>query len=100
MSCARPLAVIRTTAELALRRSRPPESYRESLTEIAAETERMTQLVEDLLTLARSGTEASQMPRSPLDLNALLHEVCAELRALAETRQIRIDTACRRSRPR
>jgi len=85
-----PLAVIRTTAELALRRSRPPESYRESLSEIAAETERMTKLVEDLLTLARSGTEASQMPRSPLDLPALLREVCAELQSLAETRQIRI----------
>jgi signal transduction histidine kinase len=86
-----PLAVIRTTAELALRRVRAPESYRESLGEIAAEAERMTQLVEDLLALARSGTEASQMPRSPLDLAALLNEVCAELRPLAETRQIRID---------
>jgi heavy metal sensor kinase len=88
-----PLAVIRTTAELALRRSRPPESYRESLSEIAAETERMTKLVEDLLTLARSGTEVSQMPRSPLDLPALLREVCAELQNLAETRQIRMDVS-------
>ena len=87
-----PLAVIRTTAELALRRARAPESYRESLAEIAAETERMTQLVEDLLALARSGTEASEMPRSPLDLAALLSEVCAELRSLAETRQIGIET--------
>lgn len=86
-----PLAVIRTTAELALRRSRQPESYRESLSEIAAETERMTQLVEDLLTLARSGTEASQMPRLPLDLSALLREVCAELHSLAGARQIRLD---------
>jgi signal transduction histidine kinase len=87
-----PLAVIRTTAELALRRSRPPESYRESLTEIVAEAERMTRLVEDLLTLARSGTEASQMPRSPLDLNGLLREVSTELHSLAESRQIRIET--------
>ena len=53
-----PLAVIRTTAELALRRARAPESYRDSLQEIASETERMTQLVEDLLILARSDTEA------------------------------------------
>jgi heavy metal sensor kinase len=88
-----PLAVIRTTAELALRRPRAAESYRQSLSEIAAETERMTQLVEDLLTLARSGTEASQMPRSPLELNALLREVCAELHSLAESRQIHIDTS-------
>ncbi len=87
-----PLAVIRTTAELALRRSRTPESYRESLSEIAVETERMTQLIEDLLTLARSGTEAVEMPRASLDLRALLREVCAELHSLAETRQIRIET--------
>lgn len=85
-----PLAVIRTTAELAVRRTREPESYRASLQEIAAETERMTQLVEDLLALARSGTEAAQMPRSPLDLNPLLSEICDELRNLAATRQIRI----------
>ena len=43
-----PLAVIRTTAELALRRGRSPESYRESLQTVVAEAERMTQLVEDL----------------------------------------------------
>jgi len=85
-----PLAVIRTTAELALRRSRTPESYRESLSEIAVETERMTQLIEDLLTLARSGTEAVEMPRASLDLRALVREVCEELHSLAETRQIRI----------
>ena len=86
-----PLAVIRTTAELALRRPRSPESYRESLSEVVAETDRMTQLVEDLLTLARSGTEATQMPRASLDLTALLAEVCAELRPLAGERQIDID---------
>jgi heavy metal sensor kinase len=86
-----PLAVIRTTAELALRRTRPPESYRQSLSEIAGETERMTQLVEDLLTLARSGTEATEMPRTSLDLRALVREVCAELHSLAESRQVRIE---------
>src|SRR5438270_608903 len=57
-----PLAVIRTSAELALRRAREPESYRESLGEIAAEAERMTQLVEDLLFLARHDARAVQMP--------------------------------------
>jgi heavy metal sensor kinase len=87
-----PVAVIRTTAELALRRSRTPDSYRQSLSEIAAETERMTQLIEDLLALARSGTEAVQMPRTSLDLRALVREVCTELHSLAESRQIRIQT--------
>jgi signal transduction histidine kinase len=88
-----PLAVIRTTAELALRRARTPESYRQSLSEIGVESERMTQLIEDLLTLARGGTEAVQMPRMPLDLRALVREVCEELHSLAETRQVRIEAS-------
>ena len=63
-----PLAVIRTTAELALRRARPPEAYRESLQEIAAEAERMTQLVEDLLLWRAAIPETAEMPLAPLDV--------------------------------
>jgi two-component system OmpR family sensor kinase len=85
-----PLAVIRTSAELSLRRARSPEVYRESLHEIAEEAERMTQLVEDLLSFARSGAQASEMPKEPLDLCSLLEETCAEVRGLAELRQIRL----------
>jgi signal transduction histidine kinase len=85
-----PLAVIRTTAELALRRARSPEAYRESLDEIRAETERMTQLVEDLLLLARTDTGTVEMPLSPLDLRDVVRDVAAELRALAGLRRIRV----------
>ncbi|HUA84297.1 MAG TPA: HAMP domain-containing sensor histidine kinase [Bryobacteraceae bacterium] len=88
-----PLAVIRTTAELALRRARSPEVYRGSLQEIAAETERMTQLVEDLLTLARSDTGTVEMPLAPLDVRGVLESVCAELRGLADVRRIRIEAS-------
>jgi two-component system, OmpR family, heavy metal sensor histidine kinase CusS len=85
-----PLAVIRTSAELALRRARSPESYRDSLIEIAAEAERMTQLVDDLLFLARNDARATEMPVEPLDADALLGEVCGELLGVAGARQIRI----------
>jgi two-component system, OmpR family, heavy metal sensor histidine kinase CusS len=85
-----PLAVIRTTAELALRRARSPEAYRESLQEIVAESERMTQLVEDLLLLARSDTGSVEMPLAPVDAREVVREVCAEMRGLAELRGIRI----------
>lgn len=88
-----PLAVIRTTAELALRRPRPAEAYRESLEEIAAETERMTQLIEDLLLLARTDTGTIEMPLSPLDVRAVVRDVCAELRGLAGLRRIHVRTA-------
>lgn len=88
-----PLAVIRTTAELALRRGRSPESYRESLEDVVSETQRMTQLVEDLLILARTDAQIVEMPRSPVDLRDILQAVAAELNSLAQARQIRILTA-------
>jgi signal transduction histidine kinase len=85
-----PLAVIRTTAELALRRDREPEAYRQSFQEITAEAERMTALVETLLILARSDTSAADMPLSPLDLREVLQGVIAEMKGLAESRRIEI----------
>jgi two-component system, OmpR family, heavy metal sensor histidine kinase CusS len=85
-----PLSVIRTGAEVALRRARSPESYRESLREIAEEAGRMTQLVEDLMLIARSDAQTSEMPRQPLDLVDLLEDVAAELRSIAGVKQIRI----------
>jgi heavy metal sensor kinase len=88
-----PLSVIRTSAELALRRARTPEAYRESLLEISAEAERMTQLVEDLLLLARADAQAAEMPKDPLDLGALLEETAEQIRGVAETRGITIRTA-------
>ncbi len=85
-----PLAVIRTSAELALRRARSPESYRDSLIEISGEAERMTQLVDDLLFLARNDARATEMPMGPVDPDALLSEVCGELLGIADTHRVRI----------
>ncbi len=85
-----PLAVIRTTAELALRRARAPEAYRDSLREIEAEAQRMTQLVEDLLVLARSDTGAVVMPLEPIDVRVVLREAFAGIHRLAEQREVRL----------
>ena len=85
-----PLAVIRTTAELALRRARTPESYRDSLQEVAAEAERMTRLVEELLILARSDAATAEMPLAAVDVREVLADVADEMRSLAEMRQIRL----------
>jgi len=85
-----PLAIIRTSAEVALRRNRSPESYRDSLAEISQEAERMTQLVDDLLFLARHDARATEMPMEPLDLDALVRDVCGELQRIAGARRIRI----------
>ena len=83
-----PLAVIRATAELALRRGRSPESYRESLQAVVAEADRMTQLVEDLLALARSDKAVAGMPLVPVDLREILAAVRTEMEGLADARRI------------
>src|SRR6185295_18444831 len=77
-----PLAVIRTTAELALRRERTAESYRESLENVVAEAGRMTLLVENLLALARNDAGAVEMPLDALDLREVVREVAREMSGL------------------
>jgi heavy metal sensor kinase len=87
-----PLAVIRTTAEIAVRKSRSAESYRHALGQIVTESERMTQLVDDLLFLARCDAEAVEMPMAALDLGAIVEDLHVQMKPLAEAK--RIDLAC------
>ncbi len=90
MNSRTPLAVIRTGAELALRRARSPEEYRESLRGIEAEAERMSQLVENLLFLARSEARPADNPKEPVGLGQLVDSAVREMRPLAESRGVRL----------
>ncbi len=85
-----PLSVIRTTAEIASRRSRSAESYREALTRIVAESERTARLIEDLLFLARCDSDSFEMPMAPLDLVSVVQEVCFQITTVAESKGIRL----------
>ena len=78
-----PLALIRATAELALRRERDSEGYRTSLRQIEQEAEHMTELTESLLTLARADAGGLGMTMQPTDLNELVHSVVQQNTALA-----------------
>jgi heavy metal sensor kinase len=88
-----PLAIIRSTAEIACRRPRPAESYRTALEQIVTDSERMTQLVEDLLFLARSDAENFSSPMRQLKLGPLIAEVCSRFETLADSKRIRLTTA-------
>jgi heavy metal sensor kinase len=87
-----PLAIIRATAELAARKSRSPESYRAALQEVVAESDRMAQLVEDLLFLARCDAGAGEMAHTSLDLTAIVNEACATIAPLAASKDIQVTT--------
>jgi heavy metal sensor kinase len=78
-----PLALIRTNAELALRRPRRDDEYRETLVRILAAAEESTQLIEHLLTLARADAGASQLRFESADLSIVLRKVSQQARILA-----------------
>jgi heavy metal sensor kinase len=81
-----PLSLIRTNAELALRRRRSEDDYRESLTRILLISEETTQLIEGLLTLARADAGAAQLKCQSLDLRPILLKVAHQARFLASAK--------------
>jgi len=70
-----PVTLIRTEAELALRRSREEAEYKESLRHILLEAERMTTLIEQLLSLARADYDREALQIQPVDLRQTLCSV-------------------------
>jgi heavy metal sensor kinase len=87
-----PIALIRTTAELTLRRERLPETYREALRQVVQESERTAKLVDDLLLLARSDAGLPSLPLTRLELTPMVREICQQGQVLAQERHLEIST--------
>ncbi len=86
-----PLAAIRSQCEMALRKPRGIEEYREALAASLRGVERLEKLVEDLLALARSEGGPGNSPSQTVDLQPILDEVIHEHRDLAAAKRITID---------
>jgi len=79
-----PLTSIRSVGEVALQGPSDRKAYEEAIGSMLEETERLTHLVDNLLTLARSDAgEMNQVP-CPLNVSNLVREVVEELSILAE----------------
>lgn len=87
-----PIALIRATAELTLRRERSTETYREALRHIMEETDRTTRLIEDLLLLARADAGLPALALDRVELTPLVRDVCEQGQILAQQRQLDIST--------
>jgi heavy metal sensor kinase len=83
-----PISLMRTNAEIMLRKPRSDAEYREALSGILDESERASRLIEQLLLLARadSGTAVLQARRT--DLNAAMQSACREASMLAEAKEL------------
>jgi two-component system, OmpR family, heavy metal sensor histidine kinase CusS len=83
-----PLALIRTSAELALRRDRAPEDYRAALRAIESEAVRMTALTDSLLTLARADARGFELTLGPTDVNEVVDSVVSQSSGTAAERGV------------
>ena len=77
-----PLSLIRTEAELALRKSRTESEYRNALTHILAESVRTSDLIDSLLTIARADSGAEELQLHPMPCVAFLRRVSEEWKPL------------------
>ncbi len=78
-----PLTVLRGEIEVALRRERTGEDYREVLQSAREEIERLSRLTENLLALARADAGEGIAAREEVDLAALCQEVARKLSSLS-----------------
>jgi heavy metal sensor kinase len=83
-----PISLIRAEAEIALRKPRSDEQYREALRHVLLEAERTSSLVEKLLGLARADSGCESLSMQQLDLRGMITEVGGEWRPLLAIRNL------------
>lgn len=91
-----PIHVLRQQAEVALRRVRTPEEYREVLASTLEELDRMRRMVDDILFLARAEDPRAAVDRVLIQLDREIGDVIDFLSADAIERHVAlsVDAAC------
>jgi heavy metal sensor kinase len=82
-----PLTAIRSVGEVALQRSLDPEAYREVIGSMLEEVDRLTRLVESLLTLTRGESGRIRPALEVVNVGRLAMGVVEHLRVLAEEKE-------------
>jgi len=88
-----PVSLIRTEAELALRRSRGEAEYKESLRHILEEAERTSLLIEQLLELARADSGREAVDLQCIDVAPMLRSIADSWRQVAVMRNLEFSSA-------
>ena len=86
-----PLAVMRAELDVSLRAPDLSPDARRALESAEVEVERMREIVENLLTLARADDGSIELLRSPLDLREVAASVAAGAATLAGRDQVRLE---------
>jgi heavy metal sensor kinase len=83
-----PVAVMRTRAELSLRKARSADEYRDVISEVLDELEKTSSLIEQLMFLARADSGSETLNFTSTNVTEVLREACHQGSALAEAKQI------------
>ncbi|RMG30398.1 MAG: HAMP domain-containing protein [Bacteroidetes bacterium] len=86
-----PLAVIKGTLEVLIRKSRSPEAYESSIRSCIAEIDRISVIVNQLLILARFDQAKHQLVLREVNLLIATDEVLLRLKQAIESRQLKIN---------
>ena len=87
-----PLTLIRANAELLQRPSATAEETGDIAAEIISETDRLNNLVSQLLTLARADADHSAFRMDRIDLAEIAADTARQMRLLAERKQIAVES--------
>ena len=88
-----PVSLIRTEAELALRRSRGEAEYKESFRHILLEAERTTSLIEQLLAMARADSGREELHIQSVDLRSVMRSVIDGWRQVSTMQNLQFTTS-------
>jgi heavy metal sensor kinase len=83
-----PVAIIQTTSELMQTRSRTVHEHVEAWGLVRAETERISRLIADLLTLARLDAGKADFEFRPMDLSEAVRTAGEEMRVMADAKEL------------
>ena len=83
-----PLTITKGETELALRKPRSPEVYREALESNLEEIDRMSRIVEELLFLSRADLGEVHVASDPVQLDTLVQEIQLQAMVLGKEQQI------------
>jgi len=83
-----PISLMRTNAEITLRKARPESEYRAALSEILGESEKVSVLIDQLLDIARADSGSAAIPMVRMNLTEAVDNAYRKAKVLAETKQI------------
>ncbi|MCP4707983.1 MAG: HAMP domain-containing protein [Planctomycetes bacterium] len=86
-----PLTALRSVGEVGLREDLDPASYHEVIGSMLEETDHLTLLVDNLLTLTRADSGRISLVPEPVELGLLARDVVECLRVLAEEKEQALD---------